>query len=32
MPAGDEPIALYYQPTPNGRKVSIMLEECELAY
>lgn len=25
-------IDLYYWPTPNGRKISIMLEECELAY
>jgi GST-like protein len=25
-------IDLYYWPTPNGKKVSIMLEECELAY
>ncbi len=25
-------IDLYYWPTPNGRKVSIMLEECELEY
>ncbi|MBN9429392.1 MAG: glutathione S-transferase N-terminal domain-containing protein [Burkholderiales bacterium] len=25
-------IELYYWPTPNGRKVSIMLEECELPY
>lgn len=23
---------LYYWPTPNGRKVTIMLEECELPY
>src|SRR5690242_17696895 len=27
-----KPIALYYWPTPNGFKVSIMLEECRLAY
>ena len=26
------PIELYYWPTPNGRKVSIMLEECRLPY
>jgi GST-like protein len=26
------PIALYYWPTPNGFKISIMLEECKLAY
>ena len=25
-------IDLYYWPTPNGRKVAIMLEECELKY
>lgn len=25
-------IDLYYWPTPNGRKISIMLEECGLAY
>lgn len=25
-------IDLYYWPTPNGKKVSIMLEECELEY
>jgi len=25
-------IDLYYWPTPNGRKISIMLEECELGY
>src|ERR1700728_3196574 len=27
-----KPIELYYWPTPNGWKVSIMLEECGLAY
>ncbi len=26
------PIDLYYWPTPNGWKISIMLEECALAY
>lgn len=25
-------IDLYYWPTPNGHKISIMLEECNLAY
>lgn len=25
-------IELYYWPTPNGHKISIMLEECELEY
>jgi GST-like protein len=25
-------IDLYYWPTPNGHKISIMLEECKLAY
>lgn len=28
----DKPIELYFWPTPNGRKISIMLEECELPY
>ena len=28
----DAPIALYYWPTPNGWKISIMLEECALPY
>ena len=26
------PIDFYYSPTPNGWKISIMLEECELTY
>ena len=26
------PIELYYWPTPNGHKISIMLEECGLPY
>ena len=28
----NKPIDLYYWPTPNGWKISIMLEECRLAY
>jgi GSH-dependent disulfide-bond oxidoreductase len=28
----DMPIELYYWPTPNGWKISIMLEECGLSY
>ena len=28
----DKPITLYTAPTPNGRKVSIALEEMELDY
>ncbi len=27
-----QPIDLYYWPTPNGWKISVMLEECELPY
>ena len=27
-----KPIELYYWPTPNGWKISIMLEECALPY
>jgi len=27
-----KPIELYYWPTPNGWKITIMLEECELPY
>jgi GSH-dependent disulfide-bond oxidoreductase len=32
MTESQEAIDLYYWPTPNGWKVSIMLEECGLAY
>ena len=30
--SSSKPIELYYWPTPNGWKISIMLEECGLAY
>src|SRR5437762_8381927 len=30
--SGKKPIELYYWPTPNGWKISIMLEECALLY
>ena len=26
------PIDLYYWPTPNGHKISVMLEECGFPY
>ena len=32
MSQSQEPIDLYYWPTPNGWKISIMLEECGLPY
>src|SRR5262245_31304451 len=28
----NKPIELYYWPTPNGWKITIMLEECSLPY
>src|SRR5215467_5528059 len=31
-PRGGKPIDLYYWPTPNGWKITIMLEECSLPY
>lgn len=32
MAAAKKPIDLYYWPTPNGWKITIMLEECGLPY
>ncbi len=32
MVSATKPIELYFWPTPNGRKISIMLEECGLSY
>jgi GSH-dependent disulfide-bond oxidoreductase len=32
MPGSAKPIELYYWPTPNGWKITIMLEECGLPY
>jgi GST-like protein len=30
--SGKKPIDLYYWPTPNGWKITVMLEECRLPY
>jgi GST-like protein len=30
--AGIKPIELFFWPTPNGLKISIMLEECRCPY
>ena len=32
MAAAPQPIDVYYWPTPNGWKITIMLEECGLPY
>lgn len=32
MTSQTKPIALYYWPTPNGQKISIMLEELQVPY
>ena len=31
-PAGSAPISVYFWPTPNGHKITIMLEECGVPY